>query len=89
MLLAQSLDLFEIAAKLGQLGAPALLGIAVYVLWTDNKAQRAACAAELKTEREAAAAKLQAAQDKLDAFQERERAENKALMADMLKGGSS
>lgn len=38
MTLAQSLDLIEIGKAVGALGAPTILGIAVYVLWRELKA---------------------------------------------------
>ena len=75
MELAQSLDLLEIGKAIGSIGAPALLGGAVYVLW-----------GTLKTERAESAAALKAAQDKLDAFQERALMEQKALIMQLTGG---
>lgn len=57
--LAQSLDLVEIGKLVGSLGSATLLGIATYVLWSKREAERVAYEA-----------KLQAAQDKLDKFQD-------------------
>ncbi len=57
--LAQSLDLVEIGKLIGSLGGTTLLGIATFVLWSRREADRVAHEA-----------RLQAAQDKLDAFQE-------------------
>ncbi len=74
-LLAQSLDLIEIGKAIASLGGTVLLGIATYVLWHKREADNAA-----------AAAKLQAAQDKLDAFQEARIKELAATLA-ALGGG--
>lgn len=73
--LAQSLDLVEVGKTIGSLGSTTLLGIAVFVLWR-----------KLDAERDAAATKLQAAQDKLDAFQEARIKELAATLA-ALGGG--
>lgn len=73
--LAQSLDLIEIGKAVGALGAPTILGIAVYVLWN-----------ELKAARKQGADDLAAAQKKLDEFQEARIREQQALIA-ALTGG--
>lgn len=69
--LAQSLDLVEVGKTIGSLGSTTLLGIAVFVLWR-----------KLDAERDAAATKLQAAQDKLDTFQDARIRE----LSDIVKG---
>ena len=66
MNLAQSLDLVEIGKAVGALGAPTLLGIGIYVVWSKLAA---------------AEAKLQAAQDKLDSYQEARIKELAGLLA--------
>lgn len=71
LLLAQGLDLIEIAKALGSLGPAAILALGVIALWR-----------KLEAEREAADKRLQAAQDKLDSFQDARIRE----LSDLLKG---
>ena len=82
-----SLDILEIGKAIGSVGAPALLGIAVYVLDKRREAERAACEAEKRVIQEAGDRKLQAAQDKLDEFQNTRIKEQAALIA-ALSGGA-
>ena len=96
LLAEASLDLLEIGKAIGGVGAPALLGLAVYVLWTKReaaalahaaevKALRDACTVDVRREREAGDVKLASAQDKLDTFQEAALREQRALLADLTR----
>ena len=81
MLLAEGIDLIEIGKAIGALSGPALLGIAALTLWLRREGDRIAYEAKREADRVAADAKreadrveyqrqIQAAQAKLDDFQE-------------------
>lgn len=71
-LVQATFDLVEIGKIVGSLGSATLLGIATYVLWSKREAERAAYET-----------KLQAAQDKLDKFQDDRIRELSALLANL------
>lgn len=83
-----SLDLFAIAKDVAQLGTPALLAVGLYVIDQRRERERSACEAEKVAIRAEAEKKLQAAQDKLDAFQDARIRELSEMYRQATSGGA-
>lgn len=98
LLLAQGIDLIEIGKAVGSLSATALLGIAAIILWWRRESDRVEHEAKREADRIAAEAKreadrvdaerrIQAAQAKLDDYQEARIRELERMYSAAIGGG--